>query len=466
MASYYRRDDTKKARWLVKYRDRSGRVRSQTCVSEPEARKVAAEKTLEEARHGGRGRPGVAIDTRVTVEDYAIREFLPRVAARNRPATLEVYRRLLETYLLDGRIGTRTLGSVRVDQVHRLDLERLLRGLLQPRGASVPGRLSPRTVLLLTGVLAALFRDARRDGLISDNPAHDLRAPLGLTQRIADERDDDGHALSEAQQAQLTAALGTLASPFLAAFVTFGLNTGCRIGEILGLRWQDVDLEGRELHVGWTLAPVTETRKTLAQRLGRVKSGKARRVQVSTELADLLRRLRVQADARALRLGRPFSSSEFVFADEQGQPYDQGNVRQQFSRLLRRAKLPTTFTPHVLRHTFAVELLKTGAPINLVQAQLGHATITLTMDLYGRWVPSSDRSWIDRLGSRMAVSEAVKERIAVGAEGKRPIFIESQIESQIVEPGGELAKFLSKSRENDPMHPVNLGYTSAARLRS
>jgi integrase len=56
----------------------------------------------------------------------------------------------------------------------------------------------------------------------------------------------------------------------------------------------------------------------------------------------------------------------------------------------RTAKLPDHLTPHCLRHTFAVELIRRGTPLPYVQAQLGHASISMTVDTYGRWLPSAN----------------------------------------------------------------------------
>jgi len=72
-------------------------------------------------------------------------------------------------------------------------------------------------------------------------------------------------------------------------------------------------------------------------------------------------------------------------------------VRHAFGRVLKAAKLPAHVTPHSLRHSYASILISEGKPIAYVQGQLGHASITLTVDTYGKWLPSADRTAVDSL---------------------------------------------------------------------
>jgi integrase len=81
----------------------------------------------------------------------------------------------------------------------------------------------------------------------------------------------------------------------------------------------------------------------------------------------------------------------------------------------RTAKLPDHLTPHCLRHTFAVELVRRGTPLPYVQAQLGHASISMTVDTYGRWLPTGSRTLIDQLDGDQVPETA--ERAVAAASG-------------------------------------------------
>jgi hypothetical protein len=67
------------------------------------------------------------------------------------------------------------------------------------------------------------------------------------------------------------------------------------------------------------------------------------------------------------------------------------------TRILKRANLPLHFTPHCLRHTYASLMLQQGEPVAYVQRQLGHASIQLTVDTYGKWLPMQSQAAVDRL---------------------------------------------------------------------
>ena len=89
-----------------------------------------------------------------------------------------------------------------------------------------------------------------------------------------------------------------------------------------------------------------------------------------------------------------------MFCSEAGTPLEPANVRRVFARILRRAKLPGSFSPHCLRHTFASLLLQQGESPVYVQRQLGHASIKLTVDTSGRWLPMGNKAAVDRLDDR------------------------------------------------------------------
>ena len=87
---------------------------------------------------------------------------------------------------------------------------------------------------------------------------------------------------------------------------------------------------------------------------------------------------------------------------------NKGNVRRVFVRLLKRAELPPHFSPHCLRHTFASLLLQQGESPVYVQRQLGHASIKLTVDTYGKWLPMGNRAAVDRLDAAAAGASGSK----------------------------------------------------------
>jgi integrase len=125
---------------------------------------------------------------------------------------------------------------------------------------------------------------------------------------------------------------------------------------------------------------------------------------MSQQLARTLLRLQTDRKPEAPRRGWP-ELPPWIFCSDAGTPLDPANVDKAFKRVLKSAGLPLHFSPHGLRHTFASLLLQQGESPAYVQRQLGHASIQLTVDTYGRWLPMGNQAAVDRLdessGSKM-----------------------------------------------------------------
>lgn len=96
----------------------------------------------------------------------------------------------------------------------------------------------------------------------------------------------------------------------------------------------------------------------------------------------LLQQHRARQDADRKAQGKNWQDHHLIFASAHGTPLDTANTRRTFRRILKRADLPETITPHSLRHTYATEMLESGVHLKIVQEQLGHASIQTTADLY------------------------------------------------------------------------------------
>ena len=107
----------------------------------------------------------------------------------------------------------------------------------------------------------------------------------------------------------------------------------------------------------------------------------------------------------------------WVFLSEAGTPLDESNVRKVMTRSLKNARLPLHFTLHCLRHTYASLMLQQGEAVAYIQRQLGHSSIQLTVDTYGKWLPIGNQGAVDRLdssmsptGSKMVANQGMDER--------------------------------------------------------
>ncbi len=364
----------RRRKWVVDYRDAAGIRRWVTCRTRREA-----EDILDVKRREARQAIAPVVDPDITVAAYAER-WLGLIVASVKPRTMETTRYVLRTNLLPA------LGTLKVRQLVKGRIKAFLAGKLA-------SGLAPATVrIIYYSTIRALLNAAVDDGLILANPAARLGRHLRLVQTPTARQEE-----IKAMTRQQLAAFLTAAAPDRRYYPLFLLlaRTGMRIGEAFGLQWGDLDFQVREIRVARALS---------AGRIETPKSGHGRTVDMSLQLAAVLRRLQVERKAETLKRGW-MELPPWVFCTEAGTPLDKSKVRKVFARALKRAGLPSHFSPHCLRHTFASLLLQQGESPVYVHRQLGHASIKLTVDTYGRWLPMGNKAAVDRLdeesGSKM-----------------------------------------------------------------
>ncbi len=165
------------------------------------------------------------------------------------------------------------------------------------------------------------------------------------------------------------------------------LRTGMRLGELLGLQWADIHFAGKFIEV---------KRNRVAGRITTPKNGKSRRIDMSKQLAETLKKLVTQRKEEKLKNGWA-DVPEWVFCTEQALPLDGDNLRHRvFYRVLSKAEM-RRIRFHDLRHTFASLLIQNGESLAYIKDQLGHSSIKITVDTYGHLIPGANRQAVDRL---------------------------------------------------------------------
>jgi len=388
----------RRGKWVVDYRDAAGVRRWATCKTRREAEAILQEK-LRESRQ--RTRP--AVDPEITIEVYAKR-WLDLIAASVKPRTVLAYEKALRCHVLP------ELGRIKVRGLSRGQIK----ALLTKKAAS---GLSRGSVNVILAVLRTMLQAAVDDEVILANPACRLGRQLHLAQPTK-ARQEEIKALTRERLALFLATAAQMDRVHYPLWLTLA-RAGLRLGEGLGLWWEDLDFRAREMRVA----------RTLADR-GRVetpKSGHGRRVDMSRELVRVLQRLQIERKAETLKRGWR-EVPPWVFCTSHGRPVNRLVVQRTFKRVLKEAGLPLHFTPHCLRHTFASLLLQAGASPVYVQRQLGHSSIKLTVDTYGRWLPVGDKSLVDRLdeasGSKtVATADGASANPATQLEGREAVSV-------------------------------------------
>jgi len=201
---------------------------------------------------------------------------------------------------------------------------------------------------------------------------------------------------------QARAFLDTSRGDRLEALYLVAITTGLRQGELLGLRWSDIDLEAGKLAVRRALMA-----GSVGSRGGAVfdapKNNKSRTVKLTSSAVEALKRHKVAQNAERLKLGSLWEDHGLVFPNRVGKPMDHNNLyKRDFKKMLKRAGLPLTFRFHDLRHTCATLLLSRNVHMKVVQEMLGHATISQTMDTYSHVLPTMQNAATEAMESALS----------------------------------------------------------------
>lgn len=226
--------------------------------------------------------------------------------------------------------------------------------------------LSPRSVQYIHITLHKALKQAVMDGLIPRNATEAVKPPQVR-------RDEIRPLTPEQVKVLLEAARGDR----LEGLYIVAVMCGLRQGELLGLKWEDVDLGDPNNGSPGTL----QVRRSLSNgTFTTPKTAKSRRsITLPQRAVNALR------NHRERQLGE--ATTELVFASETGEPLDRYHVRRRFKALLKRANLPQVRF-HDLRHIGATVLLSKNVNPKIVSEMLGHATIAITLDTYSHVLPN------------------------------------------------------------------------------
>jgi integrase len=294
---------------------------------------------------------------RVTVGAFLAEWLAGSVATRNRPRTIESYQQTVDRYIVPW------IGGIPLARLEPSDVDRMRREV-RARGVSAT------TARYAVAVLRIALSRALKDGRVVRNVAKLVDLPKAERPNLTPLTAEESRRLLEAAAEHRFGPLFTLA-----------VATGMRQGELLALRWQDVDLDAGMLHVRYTLQEGTRERAEPKTERSRRTIGLA-----TTGVTALREQRRRQLEAR-LAAGRRWRDEDYVFATAVGTPLDGRNVTHELQATLVKAGLPRQRF-HDLRHTHATLRLEAGDDLYSVSRSLGHSSITTTADTYGHITPA------------------------------------------------------------------------------
>lgn len=340
------------------------------------ATKKEAEAALAEALRDRATGTAVARST-IRVEEF-LTEWLETARSKLRPTTHHNYKR--SVFKINRRLGRYQLQSLTPLQIERFY------GELLASGGKDGGPISAKSVRNVHVVLRKALSDAERLGLVPRNAAAPARPPASVRREFVTWSSDDLR--------QFLAAVKD--HRFFVAFVLLA-TTGMRRGEVLGLRWSDVDFDGSQLAVANTLTTVGNDLV-----MGPPKTPRSRRhVYLDPQTLAVLREHRKRQREERLVVGSAWNSEvDLVVRDEFGGLVHPDSFSYQFNRIVQSLDVPR-IRLHDLRHTYATLALKAGVHPKVVSERLGHATVGVTLDLYSHVVPSIARDAANLVASHI-----------------------------------------------------------------
>ncbi len=323
----------------------------------------------------------------VSLAEFARDEWLPTMRTQVKHSTWDSYRRNLELHVFP------VLGGTQLQQVTAGHLNGLYRSLLGSGHRNGTSGSAPKTVRNIHIAVSKLLADAVDRGLVSRNIATSAKAPkprkTGLTE------------IRFWTPEELSAFLQSMKDDRLYPLWHLAAMTGMRRGELLGLRWDDIDFGAKRVAVRQAVISVAyEVLVTTP------KSHSARVIDLDPRSVDVLRQHRRAQDAEQVAAGDHYVENDRVFRKPDGTAIHPDVVRTMFELRVTRSGLKR-IRFHDLRHTHTTIGLRAGVPVKVMSERLGHTTPAFTLQQYAHVIP----------GMQAEAAEAIADLVA-DAPGK------------------------------------------------
>ena len=286
-----------------------------------------------------------------------------------RPKTYEQYDQIVHQHI-NPLLGDMKLMDIKPDKIQAFYNNKLQSGT------------SERTVILIHAVLHRSLNQAMKLGLITNNPAQAVTRPR-LKQKEMKILDDY----------QVRDLLLSVKGTKYEALYLIAITTGLRQGELLALKWNDLDWKGRKLKVQRQIQRLKDQGLVFSE--PKTKAGRRVIALGKSTLEKLKEHYKLQEFERQVT-GNRWVDNDLIFPSSVGTPQEASNTLKHFKQHLKASKLPD-IRFHDLRHTAATLMLQQGIHPKVVQERLGHSNISLTLDTYSHVLPSMQEEAADKI---------------------------------------------------------------------
>jgi integrase len=319
--------------------------------------------------------------SKATVAEFIERWLTDWTASHVSPKTFERYAELLRNHV------AANIGDVHLQKLRAVHINEMYGTLL--RGVDGRRALAPRTVGHVHRVLHRALGHANRWGLVQQNVAALVSPPRVTATEI-----------ELLTPAHVQSVLRNLEGRSIYPILVVALATGMRRGELLALRWGDVDLDGASLRVEQSLE---QTKAGLRFKSPKTRHGRRSISLPPSAVAVVRDHWKAQQELR-LKLGMGKAPPEsLVFATWEGKPRSPNSLTKEWKEAIRATKLPRV-TLHSLRHTHASHLIASGLDVLAISRRLGHGSPTITLGVYGHLFANADDRAADAIEATFAAA--------------------------------------------------------------
>jgi len=299
-----------------------------------------------------------------TFKEVSDRYFKLLEGAEMAPKTLSRYDGILRNHIIP------KFGNREITNITRADIADFL------SEARKEGYAVSDIELRLT-VLNGTFNRALSEGLIDGLPTVNIKKEIRLKRKSPE---PNPLTFDESEKILTTIEKHFQQYDFLHSMVFTALKAGLRLGELLGLRWGDIDFDEKQIYI----------QRTFDREFGPPKSKKNRRVDMTDSLIEVLKGHMLNEKKKGLRI-KLGTLPEQVFTNQYGRVLQQNHIRYVWAKVLKKAKVEF-HKFHSTRATFASQLLSLGADIYYVSKQLGHHSVKITESQYAKFIPVEGRA--------------------------------------------------------------------------
>lgn len=282
-----------------------------------------------------------------------------------------------------------SLGKKKLIEVRTADIQAYY-NMLSEQGKST------NVIKTLNKHLKTCMNDAIKQGYIMRNYCSLVTMPKNTTNELED--DNEITFFTPEQQQQF---LDSLDKHRNKALFVLALGSGLRLGELMGLKWEDIDLKNNTISVTRAISQLSKVAKdgsrtwSILEHPPKTKSS-IRTIPIPSNVSKELKRHKKQQDKEILKHGDLYQKNGLVFCTELGNYIDTRNLTRSYARALAKADIQHKKF-HSMRHTYATRLFEADVPIKTVQKLMGHSDITTTMNIYTHVMPEKMTEDVQKL---------------------------------------------------------------------